>query len=474
MVIDTSAPLATGQAAGPDDLHGSSAFAKADELTPGHSPGLSLFWRTFLLLSVLLVGSVMAWLKTLSAVDFEPRALQTANQITALVNLSRVAVLQSERREHGAMRDIFSKAGGIHLVARQASDRLGPTVTDAFSQRIEEILHERLGPGVILNRSVNDTPGMWVSFALGPEQYWLALDPAQVNMPAGKTWLPWLGLAIILSLTGAALIARLINKPIRQLWLAASRIRVGDYESSFLDETAATNEIREVNIGFNRMAQRLAKIEQDRAIMLAGISHDLRTPLARLRLETELSVSDQRARAHMANDIEQLDRIIDKFLDYARPVPAAFRAVSLNAVIEGCLYALGNPSDMQVTLDLRGILLVQGDATELSRALANLLENARRYGKSPDGVARIEISGRKREHWVLLRVRDHGNGVAAELLPKLKQPFFRGDLARTSVSGAGLGLSIVDMAIQRIGGSFVLTRPTGGGLSANIRLNPAH
>ena len=80
-----------------------------------------------------------------------------------------------------------------------------------------------------------------------------------------------------------------------------------------------TSEIRQVNMGFNRMARELAKVEQDRAVMLAGISHDLRTPLARLRLEAEMSVHDEEAKQNMALDIDQLDAIIDKFMDYARP-----------------------------------------------------------------------------------------------------------------------------------------------------------
>lgn len=104
-----------------------------------------------------------------------------------------------------------------------------------------------------------------------------------------------------------------------------------------------TSEIREVNIGFNRMAQKLAKLEQDRAVMLAGISHDLRTPLARLRLETEMSVTDEVAREHMVADIVQLDATIDKFLDYARPDHVTLTPVNLHAVVSSCVRGAGPP-----------------------------------------------------------------------------------------------------------------------------------
>lgn len=436
--------------------------------------GVNLFWRTFFLLSLLLLGSVLAWLKTLSALEFEPRALQTAHQIAATVKLTRAAMEHASDAGREALRQSFAGIAGMRLQVRTPQDRVGMFAKDSFALRVEEELRRELGPETALVLHVNEESGLWVSIHLDKMAYWLLVDPNRMTpAPASKAWMGWALLAIVLSLAGAALIARLVNNPIKQLWLAASRVRVGDYDSSYLDETASTSEIREVNIGFNRMAQRLSTIEQDRAVMLAGISHDLRTPLARLRLETELSVADVKARDHMCNDIEQLDRIIDKFLDYARPVPAATGAVLLNDVVDGCLYALSNPSDMQVTVDLRGQLVAQGDATELGRVISNLLENARRYAKNADGIARVEITGRKREHWILLKIRDFGPGVTAEDLPKLKQAFFRSDTARTSATGAGLGLAIVDKAIQRMGGSFVLSRPVGGGLSASFRLNLA-
>jgi two-component system osmolarity sensor histidine kinase EnvZ len=248
-------------------------------------------------------------------------------------------------------------------------------------------------------------------------------------------------------------------------------MRDGDFDASLLDEQVATSEIREVNIGFNRMAEQLSKIEEDRVIMLAGISHDLRTPLARLRLETEMSVADAEARAHMAADITQLDAIIDKFLDYARPDPPQLAPVSLNAIIAASVYAVADYNDMRVNVTLPGQITVLADEVELSRVIANLLENARRYGKSPDtGIAMVDIAAKERDQWVLIKVRDHGTGVSPHALNNLTKPFFRGDAARTAATGAGLGLAIVEKALHRMGGVFGLANTGSGGLAAHIRL----
>ncbi|MCJ0762992.1 sensor histidine kinase [Variovorax terrae] len=436
--------------------------------------GLSLFWRTFFLLALLLIGSIVAWLQTFRALEFEPRAIQTAHQIASLVNLSRAALVHSDAIARVSLIKTLADQEGVGIVPREPGDKFAPFDSDAQEQRITEELTARLGPGTVVSSGVNGVPGLWVGFAIDGDAYWLLMDRARFTPVGGKTWLIWLMTAAALSLAGAALIARLINRPLKQLSFAASRVRDGDFDASRLDERAVTSEIREVNIGFNRMAQQLAKIEQDRAVMLAGISHDLRTPLARLRLETEMSVADPDARDHMAADITQLDAIIDKFLDYARPDHTELKPVPLNEVIEACLYSIQDHEDMRINLDVSPGLHVLADEVELARVIANLLENARRYGKTPEtGIAVVDIAAKTRGDWVLLKVRDHGMGVSQEALPNLVKPFFRGDAARTAATGAGLGLAIVDKTVQRMGGIFALVNTTSGGLAAHIKLKKA-
>ncbi|MGL4808066.1 MAG: HAMP domain-containing protein, partial [Giesbergeria sp.] len=374
---------------------------------PRKRVGLNLFWRTFFLLGVLLVGSILAWLQTLRALEFEPRALHTAQQIASLVNLSRAALLHADGIARVSLIKTMADQEGVRIVPREPGDRYEPLERSALGLRLTEQLTLRLGPDTIVAQSVNGEKGLWVGFSINGDPNWLLMDRSRFSPAGGKTWLIWLVTAGALSLAGAAVIARLINQPLKQLSYAANRVRDGDFAASHLDEEVVTSEIREVNIGFNRMAQKLAKLEQDRAVMLAGISHDLRTPLARLRLETEMSVNDEVAREHMVADIVQLDATIDKFLDYARPDHVTLTPVNLHAVISSCVYAVQDHRELQITMQVPEDLNVLADEVELARVISNLLENARRYGKTPDTAStRVEIAAKAREDWVLIKLRD--------------------------------------------------------------------
>ena len=432
---------------------------------------INLFWRTFFFLALLLFGSIIAWLQIFRTLETEPRAIQNAQQLATLVNTARVALRYSDPIGRLMLIKTLAEEEHVRIIARRPKDSFKPYVSDRLGKRITNELTRRLGLDTVVAGVVNQQQGLWIGFSIDGEAYWLLTDQSQFGPSRTSTWAIWLITAAALSLAGAAVIARLINQPLKQLSFAASRMRDGDFDASRLDEQVATSEVREVNIGFNRMAAQLSKIEQDRVVMLAGISHDLRTPLARLRLETEMSVADEDARQHMVADIAQLDAIIDKFLDYARPEPAHLEPILLNEVIAQSLYAVAEYPDMNVTVSIPDNTRVLADRVDMSRVIANLLENSRRYGKSSDsGMAQVDISARVSEAWVLLKVRDHGNGVAAEVLSRLTNPFFRGDMARTEATGAGLGLAIAEKTVLRMGGLFSLSNTSSGGLAAHIKL----
>ena len=432
--------------------------------------GFSLFWRTFFLLAILLAGGVFAWVQTLRALEFEPRAVQAAQQTAGLVNLSRAALKQADGINRVALVKSLGTQEVIRVMPREPGDKAETFEVDRFTRRVSQELRAALGPDAVVASSVNGQPGLWVGFSIDKDQYWLQAEAARGNTLDHSTWIIWIGIALLATLVGSVAIASLINRPLKQLSFAASRIREGDLDSR-LDENTLTSEIREVNRGFNRMARELARVEEDRAVMLAGISHDLRTPLARLRLETEMSVEDDEAKRNMALDIDQLDAIIDKFMDYARPGEPELHAVHVAQLIDREAAVFRDPYQIRVTSRVAIDLAVMADETELGRVFLNLFENARRYGRGTyTGVAEVTVSSVKTGSWVILSVRDQGPGVAPEKLPQLTTPFFRGDAARTAATGAGLGLAIVDKAMQRMGGSLELANAPDGGLVAHLRL----
>jgi len=176
----------------------------------------------------------------------------------------------------------------------------------------------------------------------------------------------------------------------------------------------------------------------------------------------------------MALDIDQLDAIIGKFMDYARPGETQLRPVQLASLIDREAAALREPSQIRVNSRLTEDLVVLADETELGRIFLNLFENARRYGRGTyTGLAEVTVSAVKTGPWLIVSVRDQGPGVAPEKLAHLTTPFFRGDTARTAASGAGLGLAIVDKAMQRMGGTLELANAPEGGLIAHLRLKRA-
>ena len=440
---------------------------------PQNQARLSLFWRTFFLLALLLAGGIAAWTATLRTLYAAPSADRTAREVASLVNLSRAGLRHADGARRGPLMRTLLEQESVRIVPRERRDRWEPLDPGAFPQAVAEALQSRLGPGTIVAAGVNGTPGLWVGFTIDGDAYWLQADAARLDRPAVRGGsLVWLGL-LAATLAAAAGAAHLLNRPVRDLSFAASRLRDGEYDSR-LDENTLTSEIREVNMGFNRMARELAKVEEDRAVMLAGISHDLRTPLARLRLETEMSVAEEDARINMASDIDQLDAIIDKFMDYARPGATVLKPVLLSRLIDREAATFRDPSEIRITSKLAIDLEVLADEVELARVFANLFENARRYGRGTDtGIAMVNVNCVRAGGWVIVTVRDNGPGVAPEKLGQLTTPFFRGDAARTAATGAGLGLAIVEKSMQRMGGQVEISNAPDGGLMVHLRLRQA-
>ncbi|HUI61371.1 MAG TPA: ATP-binding protein, partial [Steroidobacteraceae bacterium] len=224
-------------------------------------------------------------------------------------------------------------------------------------------------------------------------------------------------------------------------------------------------EIAIVGAAFNQMTASLARMEQERAIMLAGVSHDLRTPLAKLRLSIELLNGKAEAEllAGMTRATEAMDAIINQFLDYARAGEGeAPEAQDLNPLVRECAAACEGPAG-KVQLELAPVPAVALRARSVKRAVTNLIENALCYGSQA-----VLVQTSPEADCVRLSVLDRGPGIPPAELEKVKIPFARGSTSLSAKGGAGLGLAIVDRIARAHGGRFVLLNRAQGGLEARL------
>ncbi|WP_424251569.1 ATP-binding protein [Collimonas pratensis] len=429
-----------------------------------------LLWRTFFMLAFLITVSMVAWVASFRIVERGPRAQALAAQIISIVTITRAALTHSApdlRRE--LLFDLASNEG-IRIYPLEDTDQIDPPVDDAIMPDLEKEVRSKLGNQTRFSSKVNEIGGFWVSFKIDGDEYWLVLDRERVERGSGVQWLQWASVALILSLLGAMFISTLINQPLSRL-TAATRAVAKGLQPEPLPETGPT-EIEEANRSFNQMVSDLQRIESDRAIILAGISHDLRTPLARMLLEVEMANLTDDARSGMQSDLAQMDGIIGQFLHYAKPTDtSSFEKINLSELIENVVQTAERQADIRIQAQIAPDIYVSGNETELRRVLNNVIENSRRYGKQ-DGAdcVDIDISVLARQDRALVTLADHGLGIPEGEIDRLLRPFTRLDVARGQANGSGLGLAIVSRIVKQHGGKLRVSNREGGGLSSQIEL----
>ena len=427
-----------------------------------------LYWRTFFLLAFLIAASMAAWVASIRIVERTPRADQIAAQVVSIVTITRSALLHSAPASRRELLFDLASNEGIRVYPRENSDKVTPPEDTTLMPLIQSVVRSRLGIETRFAGTVNDIPGFWISFTIDDDDYWLTLDRERIERTSGRQWLGWAAVTLLLSLLGAAFISRLINLPLARLTQAARAIGRGQVPAP-LPERGPT-EIREANSSFNQMVVDLNRVESDRTLILAGISHDLRTPISRMLLEVEMARLNDDARRGMQSDLAQMDAIIGQFLDYARPAGSEVQQqVDLSGLVTEVAREAARLPDLQVFSDITSGIAINGSAIDLRRVINNLIENARRYGKTP-GTGRTDIDIRcwREGDRAMLEVGDHGTGVPDEALDQLLRPFTRLDSARSQANGAGLGLAIVERVVQRHGAGLRLSNRPDGGLVARI------
>ncbi|MCX7171719.1 MAG: HAMP domain-containing protein, partial [Proteobacteria bacterium] len=296
----------------------------------------TMLWRTFLLVAVLMLLSVLAWFAIYRAYDREPRARQMAQLMESVVNLTRSALLTAHPEKRHALLLELSDREGIHIYPVEENETIAPLPDRQFLQLVAAQLRDQLGPQTRLTLERNGDKAVFVSFRIEEEdenEYWVALPRERIERVIPWQWIGWGLAALLLSLAGAYLLVFRITRPLKAL--AGAAMEIGRGHTPAPVEESGPSEITTLAQAFNQMSADLARLDSDRALILAGISHDLRTPLTRLRMSIELSGADQATQESMALDIEEMDQTIGQFLDFARDVSGeALQETDLAALLK--------------------------------------------------------------------------------------------------------------------------------------------
>ncbi|GGW90683.1 two-component sensor histidine kinase [Alteromonas halophila] len=371
-----------------------------------------------------------------------------------------------------AARERYYKQTAIRVIDESDAQKTGLEnatfygfMSDEVSDQLKMNADVRISTGS--DRSAANEPPylVWISVQRYPDT-WIAIPITGLNEANISPLTMYLMVIGILSVAGGWLFVRRMTRPLQSLQRAAVEVGRGHFPPPLEEE--GSSEIMAVTRAFNRMNQGIKQLEHDRTLMTAGISHDLRTPLTRIRLATEMLPDEQDwIKEGIVNDIEDMNAIIDQFIEYARfDTEEIHEQADLNTLISEATQARQLDASHHIALKLGDLPALNLRRIAIKRVIENLIENAFRYGS--DTIV-INTFYDAREQRVYCKIRDFGPGIPEASLSDVFMPFAQGDKARGSL-GSGLGLAITRRIIEAHEGQIRLRNHPQGGLIAEFWL----
>jgi len=409
----------------------------------------TLFGRMALLIAAVLVVSHFSWLAILRMDRRQQQVDYSVEQMLfQLTSIERALDAKPPARLPSLVEVASSASATEHATVPKGGR----------SRRLVEQFSRRLPPGTELRVEEDSTPRLWIK--LPTRHDWIAMPMLWVvNPPPDNRLVPGVILVVGVAILFALIVAWQIQRPVRDMATAAAQL---SRQHAVLPlRERGPHELRQLIVRFNGMMSDLARIDQERNTMLAGIAHDLKTPLARLRLRAEM-LSDPKAAAGVTRDVESMSAIVEQFLTFAQSGEPTARPVPVDKRMNELAASLAE-QDRPVELALgagEGFRMI---ATQLDRIVGNLVDNAYAYGMPPVRI----VTQRQADGWHLL-VEDQGSGIPAEAMERVTLPFVRLDPARGGNAHSGLGLAIVDRLVRQGGGRLALHNLPEGGLRVEM------
>ncbi len=425
----------------------------------------SAFGQTALLMGFLLLLNQLVSYVTVARYVVDPSFKQINQLLAKQIKLVFLSLPDQGREQlplYETISDQFKEVTGLEIYSIEQASVNGldrATYYEFLSQQMSTFL----GGDAEVRVSKEQSYMVWVRPPQNP-YVWIKIPLEKFDDSEFSPLTFYLIVIGTLSIAGGWLFARYLTKPLRNLQQAANKVAHGEYPERLA--LRGTSEVEEVTKAFNSMAQGIKQLEDDRALLMAGISHDLRTPLTRIRLATEmLSDTEEFFKEGIVSDIEDMDEIINQFISYIRLDREELSELSsLNEVIEQEVNA-EIAQGRSISLDLAILPEIMVRPLGLRRVIANLLGNAFRYGGGEVFVSSGVVNKRK----VFFMIEDNGPGIEEHDIERLFKPFVQGDNARGG-QGSGLGLAIVQRFVGHHGGKIKITNRQQGGLAVMIEL----
>ncbi|MDA9618966.1 ATP-binding protein, partial [Candidatus Pelagibacter bacterium] len=282
-----------------------------------------------------------------------------------------------------------------------------------------------------------------------------------VSASSVRLFVLWTTLPSVVLIIIALIFLKNQTKPLVKLAKAAERFGKGDYVNDF--RASGSQEIRKAAFEFDRMAKRINRHLNQRAEMLSGISHDLRTPLTRLKLQLAM-LKQKEISEKMSKDIDEMEKMLNDYLQFAKTQTQEDTVlINLNNLLNSIKNSFNNSNlffnDSSITVELKG------RPTALKRSFENIIQNGLSYGN------KVYLNIQKGNKRVTIIIEDDGPGIPEDQYKNVFKPFFRLDKSRSlNQSGVGLGLAIVEDIINSHGGNIQLGKSKYNGLQVKISL----
>lgn len=428
----------------------------------------SLLGRTAITIAATLLAFMAISMAASVYFIYKPMAMRNADDFAAII-VSVAHLLQDLPVEmHAELKDRLLEDHGL-IVAEQPFESHETTSDLPFYPFFHAALDEKAGEDLRIIESP-DSPIIWVDVSAHGKLYRLGFDRERLGINPPVVLILALGVGAVLTLLASLLEVRRVVRPLNRLSSAVEKVARGGDLPRFPEE--GPEEIASLARTFNRMSSDLQQLSENRTVMIAGISHDLRTPLTRLGLAVEMldESSNPELIARIRHNLDSMNSLIRQFLQFSRGVEGECPVqLDLWQIIESLAADLKlEGSELRLHRNDPPCVYF-ADSLALERVLENLLKNAAQHGNGRP----IDVDLHCNEEAVAIEIRDRGPGIPAEEVEAVFRPFHRLGSARdTSSNGTGLGLAIADQLAMKHGWTIQLLPREGGGTVAKLSLPP--